>query len=448
MAKAATHFLWNLLSWTFAEKFLEDEREPLIVFFQQWKIELFIPSVSFMLQVIWIVFLQMILGCILATVIYVCILPNVKQSSTASKALSTTASLQGFLVGFGFVIPATMMLPYHAIDSFDIRNLGFRLAWCSLPMTIILRTVEAMFGFVPPQHCQTLWHYVRHTGFVLRPKYGKDGVTSVATTFYSIGRIALEYVFWISCMAVGYHFMGTSSFCPFTALQYGTTATEAFDAHTIIYWDWPRLYDTFFQACMMNFSLALSITGASALGSLLTGVQMDDDVTQHPMFLSESVSDFWGRRWNNLIHVALKQGVYKPVRAVTDSKSLASLAAFVVSGLCHEYVWALLYLPTTAQLQDHEFSEGLCCSSCYCESWMGKQLVFFGWNGVLIALEYLVAGDMASYTNWLPRLVRSHLIVLLSLPVGHLFTADITKAGYFSHLRSAIPMVTITRPKR
>ena len=196
---------------------------------------------------------------------------------------------------------------------------------------------------------------------------------------------------------------------------------------------------------MMSFSLALSMTGASALGSLLTGVQMEDQVVQHPLFLSESVSDFWGRRWNNLIHVSLKQGVYKPVRMATGSTILASLAAFVVSGLCHEFVWILLYLPTTAQLQEHGQNEGSCCATCYCDSWLGKQLVFFGWNGVLIALEYLVGSCIRRHTSWLPRLLRSHLVVLLSLPVGHLFTADITKAGYFNDLRHAIPMVSIRR---
>ena len=43
----------------------------------------------------------------------------------------------------------------------------------------------------------------------------------------------------------------------------------------------------------------------------------------------------------------------------------------------------------------------------------------------------------------LPRLLRCHLIVLLSLPVGHLFTADLVRAGYFDHLKQAIPYVKV-----
>ena len=113
----------------------------MIINIHQYQIALFIPSVPFMLQVIWIVFFQMIIGCMLATVIYYWILPTSelrpsesKQSGSKSSS-HTTTSLQGFLVGFGFVIPATIFLPYYAIDSFDIRNMGCRLAWCSLPMS-------------------------------------------------------------------------------------------------------------------------------------------------------------------------------------------------------------------------------------------------------------------------------------------------------------------------
>lgn len=194
---------------------------------------------------------------------------------------------------------------------------------------------------------------------------------------------------------------------------------------------------------MMNLTLAFSLSGASALASLLAGVQFDDRVTNSPMFHSTSPSDFWGRRWNNLIHVGLKQGVYKPVRWTTGNKTLASIAAFCVSGLYHEYVWKVLFFPTTSQIMEGGGAD--CCSSCYCDAWFGKQLLFFGWNGVLIALEYLVGDKVYSVVGFLPPLMKSHLVVLLSLPVGHLFTADLTMAGYFEGLQQALPLFQVTR---
>lgn len=459
----------EFLRWTFSAKFVDDDdpRTP----FHQWKmtdddededdilIQLLMPSIAFMIQVIWIVFLCIILGCILSTILYYgVIVPGRRdedessfqaQSAVSSEAsikshctaTATTTTSQGLLVGFGVVIPLTLLIPFYAISDFDIRNVGFRLAWVSLPMTMILRTLEAVFGYTSRQHSQSLGSYVRHTGLVLRPKYDPtDGGNPQAATVSSVAQVLQEYLFWMSCLAVAYHCFASTNFSPFTTL-----AGTPFDGARYVYWDLPHLYDTFLQACVMNVTLTLSMTGASALGSLLTGVQMDDKVTLNPMFLSESVSDFWGRRWNNLIHVALKQGVYKPVRAATDSKSLASLAAFIVSGLCHEYVWMMLFFPTAAQLVeqmiDGDDGTNHCCRSCYCQSWVGKQLVFFGWNGVLIALEYFFGDTVAKHTKWLPRLLKSHLIVLLALPVGHLFTHDITQAGYFDQLKAAIPII-------
>ncbi|KAG7366200.1 aspartic peptidase domain containing protein [Nitzschia inconspicua] len=442
------NLLWRFLNWTFSQKFVgnEDPRVPIEFHIWEWKVRILPPSVVFMIQVIWIVFLCMILGCVLSTLLFFRVIqpsrrndPEPTRQQPSQKTTSTPApcTTQGLLIGFGVVLPLTLLIPYHAINEFDIRNLGFRLAWVSLPMTMILRTFEAVFGFTSPQHSRSLWSFVRHTGFVLRPHYTDNGGTKAAT-LSSVSQILKEYLFWVAFLAVAYHCFASANFCPLTRL----VGTE-FETSRIVYWDAPHLYDTFLQACLMNVTLSLSMTGASALGSLLTGVQMDDKVTQYPMFLSESVSDFWGRRWNNLIHVALKQGVYKPVRHATQSKSLASLAAFVVSGLCHEYVWMMLYFPTSAQLAAENAIESTCCLSCYCQTWTGKQLIFFGWNGVLVALEYLLGDQVSRYSQCLPRVMRSHLIVLLALPVGHLFTYDITHAGYFDHLTAAVPAISV-----
>ena len=193
---------------------------------------------------------------------------------------------------------------------------------------------------------------------------------------------------------------------------------------------------------MMNMTLSFSLSGVSILASLLSGIDFDENVTNFPMFFSTSVTDFWGRRWNNLIHKDLKEGVYKPVRASTGNRTLASFCAFVMSGLLHEYVWIVLFMKTSSQAAETAMM-GLCCDSCYCDTWVGKQLLFFGWNGVLMTIEYMVGHKLDSYTSWIPPIIRSHLVVLLALPTGHLFTADITNANYFLGLQSALPFLRI-----
>ncbi|TYH30427.1 hypothetical protein ES288_A01G094300v1 [Gossypium darwinii] len=63
-------------------------------------------------------------------------------------------------------------------------------------------------------------------------------------------------------------------------------------------------------------------------------------------YLSTSLQDFWGRRWNLMVTYLLRHTIYKPARSIFD-KMLGSmwaplaavLAAFTVSGLMHELVF-------------------------------------------------------------------------------------------------------------
>ncbi|XP_065864712.1 probable long-chain-alcohol O-fatty-acyltransferase 5 [Euphorbia lathyris] len=67
-------------------------------------------------------------------------------------------------------------------------------------------------------------------------------------------------------------------------------------------------------------------------------------------YLSTSLQDFWGRRWNLMVTSILRPTVYYPVRrCVTHftgptkwASSLAILATFVVSGLMHELMYFYL----------------------------------------------------------------------------------------------------------
>jgi hypothetical protein len=458
----------------------------------------------------------------------------------SSSSSSLSPPISSILLAYGVVIPIALYIPYSMIDQCDIRNIGFRLAWVSMPLTVTLRCLEALYGFVPTtttptkttmtkhdsvvaQQHKSLVEYVMHVALILQPKQdctnsddsilpNGDGriedflsttqTTTTTTTTLSAPTksrattipmniqiwlsIAFQHYFWVTLYSILYHIAKPYDFYPFTSSS--SFSLPAVPATTgLFYWDLPHLYDTFLQAYMLNVSLSLSMTGIAALGGALAGVQMNDTVTDHPLLLSESVSDFWGRRWNNLIHVALKQGVYKPVRSAIEnnnnnnnnrsssqyhkkySRIIASIAVFCVSGLYHEYVWFIIFFATHAQRQQmHGSDDGTdtsatCCPSCYCDTWMmGKQMFFFGWNGLLIAVEYWMIGTppprvvsnkristTTTTTSYsinnlrllLYRLLKSHLIVLLALPVGHLFTRDLTRAGYFDHIRPAIPVI-------
>ncbi|KAE8786869.1 putative long-chain-alcohol O-fatty-acyltransferase 4 [Hordeum vulgare] len=55
-------------------------------------------------------------------------------------------------------------------------------------------------------------------------------------------------------------------------------------------------------------------------------------------YLSASLRDLWGRRWNLSVPAVLRSCVYRPVRARLGP-AVEVLAAFVVSGLVHELMF-------------------------------------------------------------------------------------------------------------
>jgi Acyl-CoA cholesterol acyltransferase len=174
---------------------------------------------------------------------------------------------------------------------------------------------------------------------------------------------------------------------------------------------------------MLSISLSQSTTSISLLYNVLYGYQTYQ-VVLNPMLRSKSPSDFWSRRWNMVVHKGLKNGAYKPVRKYTNSRVLAVLATFVVSGIIHEYVNLVLFFDRDIQFE-----------------W--KQILFFSWNGMLILLEYAIGG--LPMFQWISKNVPSFLVTAMvvstALPFAHFFTADWIKGGYFDAVMIAEPLV-------
>ncbi|XP_026422038.1 long-chain-alcohol O-fatty-acyltransferase-like [Papaver somniferum] len=73
------------------------------------------------------------------------------------------------------------------------------------------------------------------------------------------------------------------------------------------------------------------------------GLELEPQFNQP--FLSTSLQDFWGKRWNLMVTGILRPTVYQPMQSIFMSivgkrcaKLIALLAAFVVSGLMHELI--------------------------------------------------------------------------------------------------------------
>lgn len=97
-------------------------------------------------------------------------------------------------------------------------------------------------------------------------------------------------------------------------------------------WISPRTYA---EVWLVYLCLSTSMDTFSIMQTLLGFEPIT--VFRSPLVFSSSPLDFWGRRWNRLIHGLFKRTVFKPLVQASVPKVLASLMAFFVSGLFHEY---------------------------------------------------------------------------------------------------------------
>ncbi|KAK6947005.1 Wax synthase domain [Dillenia turbinata] len=96
-----------------------------------------------------------------------------------------------------------------------------------------------------------------------------------------------------------------------------------------------------FYSCMIFLFLEFFLVVPNSLVKYLIGLELEP--TSDDPYLSTSLQDFWGRRWNLMVSNILRHTVYKPVRSFsatliggTWAPLAGVVAAFVVSGLMHE----------------------------------------------------------------------------------------------------------------
>lgn len=145
------------------------------------------------------------------------------------------------------------------------------------------------------------------------------------------------------------------------------------------------------------------------------------------MFTSRSPSQFWGQKWNLLIHRTLKHGVFLPARQRCGATP-AILLSFLASGLLHEYCWSLIFYDPHA---DHWDPAPGPCPACFRPRWL-KVTLFFALSAGMLLLERPVGSYVGPVTKHWPTPLVATLLLSLVLPVSHLFTGDWAVGGYFS----------------
>jgi hypothetical protein len=191
--------------------------------------------------------------------------------------------------------------------------------------------------------------------------------------------------------------------------------------------------------CIVLFQLYLTTycEGLIFAFCLLSGYKMEP-VMNNPVFGSTSPSDFWGRRWNLLVHGALKRGVFKPVRKYF-SKSVAVTCTFLASGLMHE--WLLLAVFTVLPHQLDE-TTGICHDDCF-TTVFGGAIVFFLWQALVIMVELAIGHWQIFHvlSKTLPAPVRTFLVICLGIPFTHFFTEPYVRSNFFTSGQMGLPMI-------
>ncbi|CAF0977235.1 unnamed protein product [Rotaria sordida] len=62
-----------------------------------------------------------------------------------------------------------------------------------------------------------------------------------------------------------------------------------------------------------------------------------ESFTNFPIF-STSLREFWGRRYNRIMHTIFKESIFEPIRLEFSSSTIGALTTFIINGLLHVHI--------------------------------------------------------------------------------------------------------------
>ena len=109
-------------------------------------------------------------------------------------------------------------------------------------------------------------------------------------------------------------------------------------------------------------------------------------ISNYPLF-SQSLREFWGRRYNRLTSTVFNESIFKPVKQYLLSPLIAAMITFIISGLLHAHIVLVDFNGTQSILPTFGFFflHGiLCCAEAYFTirlsapvGWLVTHLVLF-----------------------------------------------------------------------
>lgn len=370
---------------------------------------IYLPSAAFWTQLFVTLVIQEVFVVAIAGIVYYSIIPN-RGSTTA------------YLTGFGIVCPICLTYPFWIMNTLGLRNQLLRFSICAiLPVTNIFHCIEAMFGYSPHSVETSFRNYVLYYISAVEIVFDEKTNKVVKASWPDILSKAKALVYNIFISGAYQSIMRRVQYQPFeNHVNANTLSLLGFDLFRGIF-DWKLILNNVASTILIHLYLSTFTTALCLLASML--LQVKTNVAMHnPMLLSSSPSDFWGRRWNMIVHGCLKRGVFKPVYRYS-TKSIAVWATFIASGLMHEYL-----------------TVGVCPE---CLPNFGKQTAFFIWNATTVTLEHFISKAFIFQWihNTMPKPVVGILVLCTAMPVAHWFLHAYTKIALVENSEFAFPMV-------
>ena len=380
---------------------------------------LFRPCEIFWIEVLSLVCLTTVTAALTASIVYHFIVgPKKSETSTA------------FFLGYGVLLPFWLGWPFLIYPLLDVRNLLLKFVVGGvIPTLMEFRLLEAIHGCCPEHATTSLQDFVFYFASVL--VFERDPKTNAlmsATTGMKLKHLQ-NFVGLVFLMGA---FQSILSLYPDFIVfgkPIGQDGWYSFDR----FMSWELYANSLLHAMMFQIYLTTYGEGLTACWFVVTGYQTKR-VMNNPLGGATSPSDFWGRRWNMIVQSVLKGGVYKPMRKHQYSPTIAAISTFLMSGLFHE--WLIFGLFATACVADPEGS------SCH-RPLYGGAMVFFGWQALMIAFEYMWGRTPAlqRMSRHLPTSARTLIIIGLGLPLAHFFCEPYVRTGFFRHGQIGLPMI-------
>lgn len=373
-------------------------------------------------------------------------------------------TLQAYLVGWGLIVPFWISWPVWLLSVLDVRNALFRFLVGSMaPIICCFRTTEAIYGFCPKHSTRSakdFCFYYATVPIVARVKDDdKHNANSSSSSSSTTGRTIGDPILCSNSKKLKHlgTFLGLlfltgalqSILTPHLHLNiFGMgiegVADKDVDWHsTQRYFTWQLYANSALQALLFQMYITMYLEALTFAFSVLTGFEAEPAM-DNPLLESTSPTDFWGRRWNTVVHTVLKNGVYKPLRkCALLPREAAVLATFVASGLFHEWVLVLIFVtPTTDHWWWLFFETGR--KDVHYDISYGGSIIFFSWQALLIGLELAFGRTkfVRGIAKILPKRVKTALVVGMGVPLAHFFLEPYVTSGFFfQHGAPFLPMV-------